>query len=308
MKFQKNVLLAKHSNYKIGGPARYFFAARTPQQVREALRQAKELKLKVFILGGGTNIIFPDKGWNGLVLKVGITGIHKKKNIVTAGAGVTMKDLLEFAAKHRLAGLSWAGGLPGFLGGAVRGNAGCFGGETKDTLASVRTLNTRTLKERTWTNKQCKFTYRSSIFKERDGEEVVLEASFRLKKGSVKAIRAEMEDHIRYRIERQPLTLPNIGSIFKNVPLQSVPKKLHAQFAKVIKVDPFPVVPTAYLLSEANLKGVSRGGAMISPKHPNFIVNYRRARAADVKALIKIAQTAVKKKFGIRIEPEVIEV
>jgi UDP-N-acetylmuramate dehydrogenase len=308
MKFQENVSLAKHSNYRIGGPARYFYVARTPAEVRAALALAKEKKLSVFILGGGTNIIFPDKGWNGLVLKVDIGGIRAKKNIITAGAGVTMRALLEFAAKRKLAGLSWAGGLPGLLGGAVRGNAGCFGGETKDTLASVRTLNTRTLKEKTWTNKQCRFSYRSSIFKERDGEEVVLEASFRLKKGSGKAIRMEMEDHIRYRKERQPLELPNIGSIFKNVPLQNVPKKLHAQFAKVIKIDPFPVVPTAYLLSEANLKGVTHGGAMFSPKHPNFIVNIRKAKATDVKALVKLAQSVIKKKFGIRIEPEVIEV
>ncbi len=308
MKFQENVPLAKHSNYRIGGPARYFFAARTAEEVRDALKEAKARRLKVFILGGGTNIIFPDKGFKGLVLKVVVGGVRAKKNIVTAGAGILMKDLLEFAVKRKLAGLSWAGGLPGMVGGAVRGNAGAFGGETKDTLASVRTLNTQALKEKTWTNRQCKFTYRSSIFKERDGEEVVLEASFSLKQGSVKAIRAEMEDHIRYRKERQPLELPNIGSIFKNVPLQNVPKKLHAQFAKVIKIDPFPVVPTAYLLSEADLKGIVHGGAMFSPKHPNFIVNYRRAKAADVKALIKIAQTAVKKKFGIRIEPEVIEV
>ncbi|MEY4731524.1 MAG: UDP-N-acetylmuramate dehydrogenase, partial [Candidatus Parcubacteria bacterium] len=233
MKLQQNVSLAKHSNYKIGGPARYFFAARTASEVREALRQAKELELRVFVLGGGTNIIFPDKGFDGLVLNVSVGGIRAKKNIVIAGAGVLMKDLLEFAAKRSLAGLAWAGGLPGHVGGAVRGNAGCFGGETKDAIASVRTLNTETLKERTWTNAQCSFTYRSSLFKERDGEEVILEASFRLKRGSMKAIRAEMEDHIRYRKERQPLELPNIGSIFKNVPLSTIPKKLHAQFARV---------------------------------------------------------------------------
>ncbi len=99
---------------------------------------------------------------------------------------------------------------------------------------------------------------------------------------------------------------PNIGSIFKNVPLKDVPRKLRKQFAPVIKTDPFPVVPTAYLLSEAGLKGKMNGGAMISPKHPNFIVNVSEARAADVTGLIALAQKTIKKKFGIRIEPEVI--
>jgi len=308
MEFRKNVSLAKHSNYKIGGPARYFFEARTPAEVRTALAEAKKRKLKVFILGGGTNLIISDKGFNGLVLKIIVRGFSAKKNEVTVGAGELMADLLKFAAQKRLSGLQWAGGLPGTVGGAVRGNAGAFGGETKDNIKSVRTLNTKTLKEKAWTNRQCWFGYRSSIFKEQDGEEIVLEATFTLEKGDEKNIRAEMNDHIRYRQEHQPLEYPNVGSIFKNVPLARVPKKWHAAFAPVVKTDPFPVVPTAYLLSEAGLKGVVHGGAMFSPKHPNFIVNVRKAKASDVKALIALAQAEVRKKFGIKLEPEVIEV
>jgi UDP-N-acetylmuramate dehydrogenase len=306
--FRKNVLLSKFSNYKIGGPARYFFAAKTADAVRGALHEAKKRKLKVFILGGGTNLILGDKGFNGLVIKIEIGGLKANGSEVTAGAGVSMDGLIEFAAKKGLAGMAWAGGLPGTVGGAVRGNAGAFSGETKDTIRSVRTLHVKTLREKTWSRSGCKFSYRSSIFKQRDGEEIVLETIFQLKKGERKKILAEMKDHREYRKDRQPLEYPNIGSIFKNVDVKKVPKKLHEQFAHVMKTDPFPVVPTAYLIAEAGLKGVVCGGAMISPKHPNFIVNVRHATAKDVKVLIRLAQKEVMKKFGIRIEPEVIEV
>lgn len=308
MKFQENISLAQHSNYQIGGPARYFFETKTPAQVRAALQEAKYRKLKVFILGGGTNLIIADSGFDGLVLKVVIGGRTVKGKDITVGAGVPMADLLKFALARKLAGLAWAGGLPGTVGGAVRGNAGCFGGETKDAIKSVRTLNTKTLREKEWTKQRCRFGYRSSIFKERDGEEVILEATFALARGEAKVVRAEMEDHMKYRRERQPLEYPNIGSMFKNVPLANVPKVKQKLFTAVVKNDPFPVVPTAYLLSEANLKGVVFGGAMISPKHPNFIVNVRHATAADVQVLIALAQAEVKKKFGITIETEVIGV
>ena len=304
---ERNISLAKYSNYKIGGLSRYFVMAKTAEELREALREAKRKKLNVFILGSGTNLIIPDKGFNGLTIKIAIDYITLKGSRVTVGAGVLMENLLDFALKNGLAGLAWAGGLPGTVGGAVRGNAGAFKGETKDTIYSARTLNTKTLKEKVWSQRASRFSYRSSIFKERDGEEVVLEAVFSLRKGDRKKILAEMNDHIGYRKERQPLNYPNIGSIFKNVPLKNVPKKLHKQFAPVIKTDPFPVVPTAYLIAEAGLKGKIHGGAMISPKHPNFIVNVSGAHARDVKALITLVQKEVKKKFGIRIEPEVIQ-
>ncbi len=322
IRFQENVSLAKYSNYKIGGPSRYFFVAKTADELREAIIEAECRNLKLFILGDGTNLIFSDRGFSGLTVKIAIAGIKAHGNKVAAGAGMEMDDLLLFAAKKNLRGLEWAGGLPGTVGGAVRGNAGAFGGETKDAIERVRSLNIKTLKEKVRANKACMFSYRSSIFKERDGEEVVLEATFALKKGEGGVIKMEMEDHKKYRRERQPLKYPNIGSIFKNVPLTRIYAERTRNYADSVrdksviirgvvapvKIDPFPVVPTAHLLSEAGLKGRRHGGAMISPKHPNFIINYRNAKASDIKTLIKLAQKKVKQKFGIIIEPEVIEI
>ena len=137
------------------------------------------------------------------------------------------------------------------------------------------------------------------------GKEIILTASFGLRGGNRKEIESAINEKITYRRSRHPLEYPNIGSIFKNVALDTVAADVKPLVAHVVKQDPFPVVPTAYLISEAGLKGVSSGGAMISPKHPNFIVNVLSACASDVKKLINLAKKEVKDKFGIELEEEV---
>lgn len=316
--FQSSVELRKFSNYKIGGAARHFYVARSVDDLKRASQKAKKENLPLFILGGGTNLLISDKGFEGLVLKPEIKKLQVSGFKCQVGSGVLVSDLLDFCIGKGLSGLEWAGGLPGTVGGAIRGNAGAFGGEIKDSIAEVVSLDIsgKVSKIVKRNNKECKFGYRNSIFKMKDSNpsassgqgEVILEATLALKKGDKKAIRAAIEEKIKYRKERQPLEYPNIGSIFKNVDLKLVPKKIRGDLAHVVKTDPFPVVPTAYLISECGLKGVSWGGAMISPKHPNFIVNILDAKAEDVKILIKLVKSAVKEKFGIKLEEEVIYV
>lgn len=306
IEFQKNIGLSNYSNYRIGGPAKFFFGAENADEVAEALEAARERGLNFFILGGGTNLLINDHGFDGLVLRPNIKFLETEGIVIRAGAGVSMPELVSFAAANGLSGLEWAGGLPGTLGGAIRGNAGAFKGETKDTIRTVRSLNVRTLGQIERSNAECRFAYRSSIFKEKGGEEVILSATLALRKGSPKKIAAAVQEKIDYRLARHPMEYPNIGSIFKNVDLKKIPQALHLRLAKVIKVDPFLVVPTAYLISETGLKGVSFGGAMVSPKHPNFIVNTLNASSSDVKNLIELVKTEVKDKFAIELEEEVI--
>ena len=305
VRIKENVSLAGHVAYKIGGRARYFFEARNIAALKAALQKAHILKLKVFVVGEGTNLLVHDKGFHGLVVKLSLMELFRRATRITAGAGVPMKKLVAFAAKHGLSGLEWAGGLPGTVGGAIRGNAGAFGGETKDSVSEVRSVDVKKLRERTHTRQECRFGYRSSIFKIRGGDEIVTSAVFQLKKGNPSAIQKATAEKIAYRKARHPLEFPNVGSIFKNVDVNDVPKHVFPGVAHVVKHDPFPVVPSAYLISEAGMKGVRVGGAEVSPKHPNFIVNRRNARAVDVKKLIARVQRAVKRKFGILLEPEV---
>jgi UDP-N-acetylmuramate dehydrogenase len=318
-KFQENVLLSKYSHYKIGGRARFFFNAKTEKDVKWAVKEAKARKLKIFILAGGTNLLISDEGFNGLVLRPDIQIVKVKKDVMTVGAGVVMADLVKDSAARSLSGLEWAGGLPGTVGGAIRGNAGCFGGEIKDNIIKVRSFDIKKMVFIERTAKQCGFTYRHSIFKKKNGSEIIVSATIKLEKGDKKVIAKAIKEKIEYRKKNHPLEYPNIGSIFKNVPLHSVHEKNSAKYNNgvrdftinlrgsqfSIKTDPFPVISAAKLISESGLRGVSFGGAMISPKHPNFIVNVLNAGSLDVKNLMTLAKAEVHKKFGIDLEEEV---
>lgn len=343
MRFRENVSLAQYSYYKIGGDARFFFEAKNEKELAWAVREAKAQKLPIFVLAGGTNILIADEGFDGLVLRPALTALsikeprraaaanavkkqtpHKARTItVTAGAGATMDDLVRLTARRGLEGFAWAGGLPGTVGGAVRGNAGCFGSEMKDVVTTVRSFDLRTMAFVTRTAAECKFGYRASIFKKKEtrkgGGEIVVSVTFRLKEGDTHAIKKAVREKIVYRERAHPLEHPNIGSTFKNVPLRSVHPRASAEYRAAcnagelmfcgsqfsVKTDPVPVISAAKLISETGIRGVSVGGAMISPKHPNFIVNTWGANAQEVKALMALAKAEVHRKFGVALEEEV---
>jgi len=304
--FQENFPIHTLTSYKIGGPARYFFEAKNPDELKLAIKEAKKRNLEFFVLGGGTNILISDEGFPGLILKPSINFIESSGEEVSVGAGISMTDLINFSIERGLSGLEWAGGLPGTVGGAVRGNAGAFGGEIKDVIKSVKSLDVETLREIEREFPDCGFGYRSSVFKNSPNKEIILSAVFNLKKDDAKKIEKSVNEKISYRRLRHPLEYPNAGSIFKNVDAEKISKEHITQFSRVIKTDPFPVVPAAYIISEAGLKGVSLGGAMISPKHPNFIVNVLEAKSSDVKYLINLVKNEIKNKFDIELEEEII--
>lgn len=301
----ENIPLAQHCNYRIGGLARYFCDALSEEEIRSAIVFAREKRAPIFILASGTNLLFADEGFDGLVLKPNLKQIDQHAGIVEVGAGALVSDLLNFTVAHALSGLEWSGGLPGTVGGAVRGNAGAFKGEIKDRIVSVDSLDVDTLKKITRDNSACRFAYRSSIFKEKGGQEIILSTKIQLENGNPNQIAEGIQEKINYRLQRHPMEFPNTGSTFKNVDLNHVPEKFREAFAKVVKVDPFPVIPTAFLITEAGLKGTRQGGAMVSPKHANFIINADNATAADVKGLIAIVKKRVYEKFEIRLEEEI---
>lgn len=310
----ENIPLKAHSNYMIGGVARYFCAARGLHDVSHAAGFAREKKLPIFILGGGTNILFGEEGFKGLVLKPDIRFISASDALpetvsVTTGAGVPVSDLLAFCAVRGYSGLEWAGGLPGTIGGAIRGNAGAFGGEMKDSVTDVASFVVegadRPIIKRT--NAECAFDYRDSVFKRTNGKEIIISATFSLVRGLPDAVRHAIHSKIAWREARQPLEYPNVGSIFKNVAWEKIPAELRERedIKKHMKTDPFPVIPAAFLIDQAGLKGISYGGAMVSQKHPNFIVNAGMAEGAHVRCLIDLVKHEVHAKFGIVLEEEI---
>lgn len=303
-KFKENVPLQSFSNYRIGGKARYFFAAKSAEEAKSAVSYGKEMGLSIVILGGGTNLLISDKGFSGLVLKPEIEFLNRDGNKIIAGAGIDMSKLLNFAAENNLSGLEWAGGLPGTLGGAIRGNAGAFKGEIKDNLLSVKSLKLEDGKLIERNNAECEFGYRTSVFKKVGGE-IILEAAFELRLGVKKDIFSAAKEKVDYRKAKQPLERPNIGSIFKNVPVEKFKNGLTEELKAHIKNDPVPLIPAAVLISQAGLKGVKSGGAQISEKHANFIINTGDAKASEVKNLIDLIRDKIKQKFGLELEIEV---
>ncbi len=310
---KQNVPLKDYSNYKIGGPASYFLEISTKEQLLEGLKEWKEIssafpdnKKRIFVLGKGTNILISEKGFEGLVIYNNILGIEKKEEGLIVGAGVLVSQILSFCIENQLSGLEWAGGLPGTIGGAVRGNAGAFAGEVKDSIKEVVSLNFNTLEEKKRANLECLFDYRYSVFKSELGKnEIILSVTLALKPGNEELIKNSIREKIDYRNTKHPMEYPNIGSTFKNVKVESVPENWERELTQYIKNDPFPLVPSAKLLFLANVKGKKEGEAMISDKHPNFIVNLGNATSHDVKTLIIFAKNAVREKFNIELEEEI---
>lgn len=302
---KENVALSPQVSFRIGGRAKYFSSVSNKNEILETLNFAQKKKLPVFVLGSGTNILVSDKGFDGVVIQIRNSKLEIRNSIIDVDAGMLVSDLLDKTLDHNLSGLEWAGGLPGTLGGAIRGNAGCFGGETKNNIEEVTAINMNSLETKRFSNEQCKFDYRSSIFK-KTPHWIITGAKLKLSSShDTGAIRERAQEKIAYRQNRHPLEYPNIGSIFKNCPLAVVPNSVQKKFKTFIKNDPFPILPTAILIADAGLTGKKVGGALVSDKHANFIVNAGKASARDVQILIKQIKKTIKEKFNIDLEEEI---
>jgi UDP-N-acetylmuramate dehydrogenase len=300
---KEGVPLKEYTTFKIGGSARYFFVAKSKEDLKNAIFWAKKKKLPLFILGGGSNVLFSDNGFKGLVIKLQNTQYEIRNTKIVAEAGVPLQKLVLETAKRGLSGLENLAGIPGTLGGAIWGNAGAFGREIGDLVEEVKVLDVGSsrLKVKKLRNKGCKFGYRDSIFK-RKKNLIILEATLRLKRGKRKEIEEKIKEFLKLRKEKQPLEFPSAGSVFKNVPIEKVSKKIREKFKEKIK-DGF--LPAGVLIDYAGLRGFQIGGAKISEKHANFIVNVENARAKDVVKLIELIKKEVKRKFNIEIEEEI---
>lgn len=302
MKIQENINLSQYTTFKIGGSARYFIEAQSVEEVIKAVEHARQNGLKFFILGGGSNVLFEDKGFDGVVILLRILECKIDDSKLVCGAGSAVEQALDLAIESGLSGLEWAGGLPGTVGGGCRGNAGAFGGEMKDSISNVVAVDELgDIKH--YSNSECRFNYRDSIFKYNN--EAILEVTFSLKPGDQKKLRAIADSHIEYRKQKHPLEFGNAGSIFKNTAVDKLSPELQKKWQDVIKKDPFPVVPTAKIIADAGLAGKTVGKAQVSTKHTNYIINLGGASAKDVKDLIVFVKKTVKEKFDIDLDVEV---
>lgn len=297
---KRNIVLAKYTTYKIGGPADYFISVKNFEELKKALQFAEDNSLPFFVLAGGSNVLFSDEGYRGLVIKINSAELKINGDEITIDAGVLMNNAVSQSVANNLAGLEWAGGLPGTIGGAIRGNAGCFGGEIKDIIKEVAAA-TNNGEIKLYKNEDCNFGYRDSIFKH--NKEIIMSAVFKMQPGNKENLKAIIFDHIKYRQARH--RLPSCGSVFKNCPLPKVPPQVQEKFKEKIKIDPFPILPVGALIESCGLIGKTIGGAMITKEHANIIHNFNNAKATDVLNLINLTKENIKQKFGIELEEEV---
>jgi len=306
MKIQEKILLKDYSTFKIGGPAKYFVEAETLKDLKEASRWADEKKEKFMILGGGSNILFHDEGFNGLVIRLTNKKIKiENEDEVYCQAGLSLAELLTFSVKYKLTGLEWAAGIPGTVGGSIRGNAGAFGFEMKDVIKEVIYINLKTLEKEKCSNKECKFDYRQSVFKEFD-HKIIWEIKFKLSLiKNDKDIKNKIAEIINQRKERHPClaSTGSAGSIFKNPTVGDEIIKIFEK-EKGVKCKSSQV-PAGWLIDMCELKGMRMGGSKVSEKQANFIVNDQNGSANDVITLISLIKQKVRNSFGVQLEEEV---
>ncbi|XOB41519.1 MAG: UDP-N-acetylmuramate dehydrogenase [Candidatus Nealsonbacteria bacterium] len=284
-----NTSLKNYTTFKIGGRAKYFYVAKTKENLVKAVRVVKKMKLPFFVLGGGSNLLISDKGFKGLVIKFG-------------------QPLSLYVSK----GLEWAVGIPGTIQGAVWSNAGAFKKSMKDVVKEVEVFDTKTGKVKIFKNKDCRFSYRNSIFR-KEKNLIILSVKIKSKKSNTKKIKQYSD----YRKKTQPLEFPSAGSIFKNpknlvagelLGEEDKPSSSAFAAARLIGEEDKPsssAFAAARLIEECGLKGKKIGEVQVSKKHANFIINLGDGKARDVKKLINLIKRKVKSKFGANLEEEI---
>lgn len=295
-----NEPLRNWTTYRIGGRARYFFVAASIEDLNKVIKIVQQFKIKYFIIGEGSNLLFSDNGFNGLVIKNKISKLEITKNKVLVSAGVKLSYLAIASIKFGLAGLEWAIGIPGSVGGAVYQNAGAFGSDFSKSIKNIAVL--RNGKVKNLSKEQCEFIYRGSIFK--NNKDIILEAELKLRKGKQAESQKLMKKYLESRRSHQPMGY-SAGSVFKNPPFQKLSKICLKTYPQLQSFKEAGIIPAGWLIEKAGLKGFKIGGAQISEKHANFIINQGRAKAKDVLALIRTIKKIVKRRFDIVLSEEI---
>ncbi|HSV86531.1 MAG TPA: UDP-N-acetylmuramate dehydrogenase [Levilinea sp.] len=284
-KLQENVRLSNYTTARVGGPAAALLIAHTSQELADTCSVLWHLNLPCHVLGSGSNVLASDEGVDAVIVinrahAVRID-VHTDPPTVWAESGANLGSVARQAALRGLSGLEWAATIPGTIGGAVYGNAGAHGGDMQSNLLVADILH-RSSGISNWTGEQMKYSYRSSALKAQPGQAVILAALMKLSCSTREEVQARMNSHTTQRRATQPPGA-SLGSMFKNPP---------GDYA-------------GRLIEAAGLKGARAGGAEISSVHANFFVNDENATSSDIYTLIRKAQDAVHKKFGVLLELEI---
>lgn len=302
MEVLENISLAQYTTFNIGGVARYFVHAQSLADIKQAYAMAQQLQVPVFVLGGGSNVLVADDDFDGLVIKIEMQEILIDNNSVTIEAGAVLKHAIMHAAQAGLGGWENMYGIPGTIGGAVRGNAGAFGTEAKDVVHSVIAWNSITNETKEFTTIECDFGYRNSFFKQRP-EWIVLSATLQLIVVKSEEAVQKCTDTFAERTKRQIQDIKSAGSFFMNPivseDVQGLFKKEKGQDARGGRV------PAGWLIEKCGLQGLQEGSVQTGTRSANYLINAGNATAQDVRAVAQKIKRAVQQKFDVRLHEEV---
>lgn len=275
--------MSRHTTFRVGGEAECMAVVETKEELSQLVSYLGRIEQDYFVLGNGSNLLVGDKGYRGIIVKLGprLSAVGVDKNHIAAGAGALLSRVAYVARDAGLSGLEFAAGIPGSIGGGIVMNAGAYGGEMKQVVQMVRVMD-KEGEILTLDNDTMEFGYRTSII--RDRPFIVLGVVLKLTPGNKEEISARMEELMKQRKSKQPLEYPSAGSTFKR------PEGYYA----------------GKLIMDAGLRGYRIGGAQVSEKHCGFVINAGGASAADIREVIEEVQERVKDRFHVRLEPEVI--
>ncbi len=296
--FLENEPLSKHTSFGIGGPARWFVRATSHEELLEAISFAKDRSVPLYVLGQGSNTLATARGFSGVVLKMDDRSFDIQEQHITASAGAILALVAKAASDIGLSGLEWAYGVPGTLGGAVRGNAGAFGSSMAAVVKSADVIDLATGTVSVMANDDFHFKYRWSSLAEK--QLLISSVRMELARSSLEITRALLMKYHEQKKQSQPLGTRCAGSIFKNIPQESLPPQRIPE-----ELVGRPMVYAGWLLDRAGMKGISRGNAQFSEKHANFIVNLGNATYDDVYGLICLAKERVYDRFEIELSEEI---
>jgi UDP-N-acetylmuramate dehydrogenase len=296
----ENVPLARYTRFEVGGPARILADAATEAALTEVLSAIAESGEQCAVIGGGTNLVVADQGFPGVIVRYTNPTLEFAGHTVDVSAGAVLQDLVDTSIARGLKGLETMTGIPGWVGGAVYGNAGAYGHSIQERVAGVRFLEGGSVRE--ISNADCEFAYRESRFKRRK-DWVILSVTLRLESADAEDLRAAANGILKIRNEKYPPTMRCAGSIFKNLLWSELPEAVKALVpAAVVREGK---VPSAYFLEQAGAKGLQRGGVRVADYHANLIYNEGGGTAQEVGVLIAELKRRVHERFGLNLEEEV---
>jgi UDP-N-acetylmuramate dehydrogenase len=300
---QENIVLAPFTTFDIGGKARYFVEVAGIEEIKEAIDFAKEKELKYFVFSGGSNVLFSDGGFNGLVIRIKNNNMTDNGGDLMCGAGTNLMTLLMFAAEKEYAGGENLTGIPGSVGGAVRGNAGAFGTEMKDIVKEVYALDITTGETKVFTKEMCEFGYRKSFFK-RNPSFIIVSVTCNFSRGRKKEIDVAMHDVISKRNTKQIQDIKSAGSWFINPEVSERVQQLFERDTGQKVHD--GRVPAGWLLQSCGIFQKRIGDIQAGNQHANYFINMGNGTAEQAMQLSAVAKTRVRDEFEVNLKEEVV--